>query len=84
MWLNILKFCILGILLSLRKEVVGLIKITYFNGLWSEWDGVLLDLNANIESKILTSFEDIHCAFEYIVIHLPSLYLNVKRKVSQI
>lgn len=43
---------------------------------------MLLDLNANIESKILTSFKDIRCAFEYIVIHLPSLYLNVKRKVS--
>lgn len=45
---------------------------------------MLFDLNANIESEIHTSFMDIHCALKYIVIHLPSLYQNVKRKVSQI
>lgn len=45
--------------------------------------GVFLSLRENIESKISTRFKDIHCALKCRVIHLPSLYLNVRCKVSQ-
>lgn len=64
MWLNVWKFRTLGILVSLRKELVGLINVPRFHGLWSERDGVLLELSVNVESKIRASFKNIHCALK--------------------